>query len=70
MADCHLKVNGLLTEAGCDRFVEDLVEEYYVENRRFGVSPRFCFRMLWFCYVERINSQRSSAWRCADSLSL
>lgn len=64
------RLNGLLAEAGFDRFVEDLVEEYYAENGRPGVAPGVYFRMLFVGYFEGIDSQRGIAWRCADSLSL
>jgi transposase len=64
------RLNRLLSEAGFDRFVEDLVEEYYAENGRPGVAPGVYFRMLFVGYFEGIDSQRGIAWRCADSLSL
>lgn len=64
------RLNRLLAEAGFDRFVEDLVEEYYAENGRPGVAPGVYFRMLFVGYFEGIDSQRGIAWRCADSLSL
>ena len=64
------RLNRLLAEAGFDRFVEDLVEEYYAENGRPGVSPGVYFRTLFVGYFEGIDSQRGIAWRCADSLSL
>ena len=64
------RLNRLLTEAGFDRFVEDLVEEYYAERGRPGIAPGVYFRMLFVGYFEGIDSQRGIAWRCADSLSL
>ena len=64
------RLNRLLAEAGFDRFVEDLVEEYYAENGRPGVAPGVYFRMLFVGYFEGIDSQRGIAWRCEDSLSL
>ena len=64
------RLNRLLAEAGFDRFVEDLVEEYYAERGRPGIAPGVYFRMLFVGYFEGIDSQRGIAWRCADSLSL
>ena len=64
------RLNGLLADAGFDRFVEELVEEYYAENGRPGIAPGVYFRMLFVGYFEGIDSQRGIAWRCADSLSL
>lgn len=64
------RLNGLLAEAGFDRFVEDLVEEYYSNVGRAGIAPGVYFRMLFVGYFEGIDSQRGIAWRCADSLSL
>ena len=64
------RLNRLLADAGFDRFVEGLVEEYYAENGRPGIAPGVYFRMLFVGYFEGIDSQRGIAWRCADSLSL
>ena len=64
------RLNQLLCEGGFDRFVEDLVEEYYAENGRPGIAPGVYFRMLFVGYFEGIDSQRGIAWRCGDSLSL
>ena len=64
------RLNRLLAEAGFDRFVEDLVEEYYADRGRPGIAPGVYFRMLFVGYFEGIDSQRGIAWRCADSLSL
>ena len=64
------RLNGLLAEAGFDRFVEGLVEEYYADRGRPGIAPGVYFRMLFVGYFEGIDSQRGIAWRCADSLSL
>lgn len=65
------KLNGMLLEAGFDRFAEDLCAPYYAEVRgRPSVPPGTYFRMLLVGYFEGIDSQRGIAWRCADSLSL
>ena len=53
------RLNGLLAEAGFDRFVEDLVEEYYADRGRPGIAPGVYFRMLFVGYFEGIDSQRA-----------
>jgi transposase len=64
------RLNGLLAEAGFDRFVESLCEAYYNEGGRPSIPPGVYFRMLLIGYFEDISSQRGIAWRCSDSLSL
>ena len=64
------RLNRLLADSGFDRFVEDLVEEFYADRGRPGIAPGVYFRMLFVGYFEGIDSQRGIAWRCADSLSL
>lgn len=65
------KLNGLLHEAGFDRFAEELCAPYYHDSRgRPSIPPGTYFRMLLVGYFEGIDSQRGIAWRCADSLSL
>ena len=64
------RLDQLLKEAGFDRFVEDLCEEFYQQGGRPGVPPGRYFRMLLVGYFEGITSQRGIAWRCGDSLSL
>jgi transposase len=67
----YLKLNGLLREAGFDRWVEALCEPHYAPGKgRPSVPPGVYFRMLLVGYFEGINSQRGIAWRCSDSLSL
>jgi len=67
----YQKVNGLLREAGFDRWVEALCEPHYAKGKgRPSVPPGIYFRMLLVGYFEGINSQRGIAWRCSDSLSL
>ena len=67
----YLKLNGLLREAGFDRWVEALCEPHYAQGKgRPSVPPGVYFRMLLVGYFEGINSQRGIAWRCSDSLSL
>ena len=64
------RLNGLLAEAGFDRFVESLCEAHYNEGGRPSIPPGVYFRMLLIGYFEDISSQRGIAWRCSDSLSL
>jgi transposase len=67
----YRKLNGLLAEAGFDRFVEALCEPYYATTQgRPSIPVGVYFRMLLVGYFEGIGSQRGIAWRCADSLSL
>src|SRR5213082_2948853 len=58
----YQKLNGLLDEAGFDRWVEP--------RGRPSVPPGVYFRMLFVGYFEGLGSQRGIAWRCADSLAL
>lgn len=65
------KLNGLLAQAGFDRWVEELCAPYYRgQQGRPGIPPGVYFRMLLVGYFEGLGSQRGIAWRCADSLSL
>jgi transposase len=67
----YRKLNGLLAEAGFDRWVEKTCEPYYAKGKgRPSVPPGVYFRMLLVGYFEGIGSQRGIAWRCSDSLSL
>jgi len=65
------KLNGLLAEAGFDRYAEDLCRPYYADGQgRDSIPPGVYFRMLFVGYFEALDSQRAIAWRCSDSLSL
>jgi transposase len=65
------RVNRVLTEAGFDRFVEDLCRPHYAPGQgRPSIPPGTYFRMLMVGYFEGIDSQRGIAWRCSDSLAL
>ena len=64
------KLNSLLREAGFDRWVEGLCEEFYSERGRGSIPPGRYFRRLFIGYFEGIDSQRGIAWRCDDRLSL
>ena len=63
------KLNSLLREAGFDRWVEGLCEEFYSERGRGSIPPGRYFRMLFIGYFEGMDSQRGIAWWCDDSLS-
>ena len=67
----YRKLDGLLTRAKFDDFVEELVRPSYAEFvGRPGVAAGIYFRMLFVGYFEDIGSQRGIAWKCSDSLSL
>ena len=69
----YRKLNGLLAEAGFDRWVEDRCRQYYAQEEKRGqpsIPPGVYFRMLLVGYFEGIDSQRGIAWRCADSFAL
>jgi transposase len=65
------RVHRVLSEAGFDRFVEDLCRPHYAAVQgRPSIPPGTYFRMLMVGYFEGIDSQRGIAWRCSDSLAL
>jgi len=65
------KLNGLLSEAEFDEYVEELCRPYYADGvGRPGIPPGVYFRMLFIGYFEGLDSQRAIAWRCHDSRSL
>jgi transposase len=67
------KLNGLLAEAGFDRWVEERCRQYYECEEKRGrpsIPPGVYFRMLMIGFFEDIDSERGIAWRCADSVSL
>lgn len=69
----YRKLNELLAEAGFDRWIEGRCEAYYEQEEKRGrpsIPPGVYFRMLLAGYFEGIDSQRSIAWKCHDSLSL
>src|SRR4026207_63658 len=65
----YSKLNDVLAQAEFDPFVEALCEPYYKEGGRPSIPPGIYFRMLFIGYFEGIDSQRGTAWRCADSRS-
>ena len=65
------RLQGILTKAGFDRFVEDLCAPFYASGKgRPSIPPGRYFRMHLVGYFEGIDSERGIEWRCADSLSL
>jgi transposase len=65
------RLNKVLSEAGFDRFVEELCAPFYAaKNGRPSVPPGVYVRMLLVGYFEGLRSEREIDWRCADSLSL
>ena len=64
------RLNKLLRGARFDDFVEELCEPYYVKGGRPSIPPGTYFRMVFIDYFEGIDSQRQTAWRCQDSLTL
>ena len=65
------RLNGLLDEAGFDRFCELVCEKFYaVRLGRPSVVPGVYFRMLMVGYFEKLDSERQIAWRGDDSRSL
>jgi len=66
-------LNRLLADADFDRWIERRCARYYEQQEKRGqpsLPPGVFFRMLLVGYFEGLDSQRSIAWRCADSLSL
>lgn len=65
------KLNEVLGKEDFDEFVEGLCEAFYAERQgRPSIPPGVYFRMLMIGYFEGLDSERSIAWRVADSLTL
>src|SRR6266704_5664350 len=65
------QLNRLLEESGFDEYVEQQCARFYAEKMgRPSLAPGRYFRLLLIGYFEGIDSERSIAWRAADSLSL
>ena len=61
----------MLEAGGFDAFAEQACRELYAPTQgRPSIAPGAYFRMLLVGYLEGIGSERSIAWRCADSISL
>src|SRR5262245_26265142 len=67
----YRRLNGILDEAGFDRFVEGQCATFYPPGiGRPSVPPGRYFRRLLAGYFEGLDSERGIAWRAADSLAV
>jgi transposase len=67
----YQRLNGVLEEAGFDRFAEKSCESFYAKQLgRPGLLPGRYFRLLLLGYFEGLDSERGMAWRAADSLAI
>src|ERR1700722_13131454 len=69
----YQRLNALLAENGFDDWIERRCAAFYEREEPRGrpsLPPGVYFRMLLVGYFEGLDSQRSIAWRCSDSLSL
>jgi transposase len=65
------RLNGILEEAGFDRFAEKSCERFYAGAvGRPSLLPGRYFRLLLLGYFEGLDSERGIAWRAADSLAV
>jgi transposase len=67
----YAKLNGILDEAGFDRFAEEQCQPFYARVMgRPSLPPGRYFRLLLVGYFEGLDSERGIAWRAADSLAV
>ncbi len=67
----YARLNGILDEAGFDRFAEEQCRPFYAPVMgRPGLPPGRYFRLLLVGYFEGLDSERGMAWRAADSLAV
>src|SRR5213594_2221502 len=67
----YARLNGILDEAGFDRFAEEQCRQFYAPVRgRPSLPPGRYFRLLLVGYFEGLDSERGMAWRAADSLAV
>ncbi len=67
----YARLNGILDEAGFDRFAEELCRPFYAPVMgRPSLPPGRYFRLLLLGYFEGLDSERGIAWRAADSLAV
>ena len=65
------RLNQFLAASGFDAFCEASCSKFYDQTLgRPSIPPGVYFRMLLIGYLEKIDSERGIAWRCADSLGL
>jgi transposase len=67
----YTQLNRMLREHGFDDFAEAQCAAFYAETMgRPSLPPWICVRLLLIGYFEGIDSERSIAWRAANSLTL
>ena len=67
----YRRLNRILDEAGFDAFVEAQCTKFYAPVLgRPSLAPGRYVRLLLLGYFEGLDSERASAWRAADSLSV
>src|SRR3984893_958238 len=65
------QLNGVLNDAGFDRFCEEQCRDFYhTKLGRPSLAPGVYFRLLLIGFFEGIGSERGIGWRVADSFSL
>jgi transposase len=65
------QLNGVLDDAGFDRFCEEQCRDFYhTKLGRPSLAPGVYFRLLLIGFFEGIGSERGIGWRVADSFSL
>ena len=65
------RLNRVLDDAGFDTFVEEQCARFYAATvGRPSLAPGRSCRLLLLGYFEGLDSERASAWRAADSLSI
>jgi transposase len=65
------RLNELLDQVGFDRFCEDACAGFYhARLGRLWLAPGLYFRIMMIGLFEGLDSERSIAWRLADSLTL
>ena len=63
------QLNGVLNEAGFDKFCEEQCRDFYhTKLGRPSLAPGVYFRLLLIGFFEGIGSERGIGWRVADSL--
>jgi transposase len=67
----YQRLNGVLDEAGFDRFCEGRCRKFYHEKLgRPSLAAGIYFRLMMIGFFEGLDSERGIAWRVADSLTL
>ena len=67
----YARLNAILDAAGFDRFAEEQCRPFYAPVMgRPSLPPGRYFRLLLLGYFEGLDSERSIAWRAADSLAV